>query len=157
MVTNNSGLYRKIKLLKNPNNMNELGMDSCEFFISTNLGEILQPLSKIASGGEISRIMLAIKMAFQSHDIVSTLIFDEIDTGISGSIAEKVGGIIEGLSQNHQILCITHLSQIASQASTHFKVKKNILDNRTVCSIDKMVYIRVNKYGLPKKHGGMNE
>ena len=82
---------------------------SLKFFISTNWGETLRPLSKIAAGGEISRIMLAIKMALQSVDLVSTLIFDEIDAGISGSVAEEVGNTIEGLSQTHQILCITHL------------------------------------------------
>ena len=73
-------------------------MDSCEFFISTNMGETLLPLSKIVSGGEISRIMLAIKMALQTQDIVTTLIFDEIASGISGSVAEQVGNTIENLS-----------------------------------------------------------
>ena len=88
-------------------------MDSCEYFISTNIGEELRPVAKIASGGEISRIMLAIKMALQSKDIVDTLIFDEIDSGISGATAEIIGETFEKLAESHQILCITHLSQIA--------------------------------------------
>ena len=128
----------KIKILSDMNNMKESGIDICEFFISTNMGETLLPLSKIASGGEISRIMLAIKMSLQSQDIVSTLIFDEIDSGISGPVADQVGSIIENLSQTQQILCITHLSQIAGKGNHHYKVQKKIINYRNVAEIIKL-------------------
>ena len=137
-LLNMSNTNFKIELSTDPNNINESGIDSCEFFISTNMGETLRPLSKIASGGEISRIMLAIKMALQSVDLVSTLIFDEIDAGISGSVAEEVGNTIEGLSQTHQILCITHLSQIAGKGEHHYKVQKNRINNRDIAEIKKL-------------------
>ena len=95
-------------------------------------------VAKVASGGEISRIMLSIKMALQSKDIVNTLIFDEIDSGISGATAERIGGTFEKLAESHQILCITHLSQIAGKGNTHFKVKKKIKKNRISVDIDKL-------------------
>ena len=113
-------------------------MDNCEFFISTNIGEELRPVTKIASGGEISRIMLAIKMALQSKDIVDTLIFDEIDSGISGATAERVGETFEKLAKSHQILCITHLSQIAGKGESHYKVSKKIKGDRIVVDINKL-------------------
>jgi len=128
----------KIQISTDENIMSESGMDSCEIFISTNSGETLRPLSKIASGGEISRIMLAIKMALQSRDFVSILVFDEIDSGISGSVAEKIGNTIENLSQSHQILCITHLSQIAGKGEHHYKVQKNRINHRNVAKIKKL-------------------
>ena len=128
----------KIQLNSDPENIIESGMDTCEFFISTNIGEELHPVTKIASGGEISRIMLAIKMALQSKDIVDTLIFDEIDSGISGATAERVGETFEKLAKSHQILCITHLSQIAGKGKSHYKVSKNIKDDRIVVDINKL-------------------
>ncbi len=128
----------KIKLSTDIQNMNEIGIDICEFFIATNVGEIPKSLSQIASGGEISRIMLAIKMALQTNDIVSTLIFDEIDSGISGSVAEQVGNTIEDLSNSHQILCITHLSQIAGKGEHHYKVQKSRIKNRNLTEIKKL-------------------
>ena len=128
----------KINLISDPENIIEIGMDSCEFFISTNIGEELRPVAKIASGGEISRIMLAIKMALQSKDIVDTLIFDEIDSGISGATAERIGETFEKLAESHQILCITHLSQIAGKGDTHFKVSKNIKGERIVVNVNKL-------------------
>ena len=128
----------KINLSTDPDNIQETGMDSCEFFISTNIGEELRPVVKIASGGEISRIMLAIKMALQSKDIVDTLIFDEIDLGISGATAERVGETFEKLAESHQILCITHLSQIAGKGISHYKVSKDVKNNRIVAEINKL-------------------
>jgi len=128
----------KIQLNSDPENIIESGMDTCEFFISTNIGEELRPVTKIASGGEISRIMLAIKMALQSKDIVDTLIFDEIDSGISGATAERVGETFEKLAKSHQILCITHLSQIAGKGQSHYKVSKKIKDDRIVVDINKL-------------------
>ena len=127
-----------INLSTDRDNIQETGMDSCEFFISTNIGEELRPVVKIASGGEMSRIMLAIKMALQSKDIVDTLIFDEIDLGISGATAERVGETFEKLSESHQILCITHLSQIAGKGNTHYKVSKSIKENRIVVNVNKL-------------------
>ena len=128
----------KIQLNSDPENIIESGMDTCEFFISTNIGEELRPVTKIASGGEISRIMLAIKMALQSKDIVDTLIFDEIDSGISGATAERVGETFEKLAKSHQILCITHLSQIAGKGESHYKVSKKIKGDRIVVDINKL-------------------
>ena len=116
----------------------EIGNDECEFFIQTNLGEESRPLAKIASGGEISRIMLAIKLALQKSDKVDTLIFDEIDSGISGATAQRVGEKISELGNTHQIICISHLSQIAGKGQTHFKVEKNEDFGRTHTSIRKL-------------------
>ena len=116
----------------------EIGNDECEFFIQTNLGEESRPLAKIASGGEISRIMLAIKLALQKSDKVDTLIFDEIDSGISGATAQRVGEKISELGNTHQIICISHLSQIAGKGKTHFKVEKNEDFGRTHTSIRKL-------------------
>jgi len=120
------------------NQITETGSDECEFFIQTNLGEESRPLAKIASGGEISRIMLAIKLALQKSDKVDTLIFDEIDSGISGATAQRVGEKINELENTHQIICISHLSQIASKGQTHFKVEKNEDFGRTHASIRKL-------------------
>lgn len=100
------------------------GCDRIEFLISGNPGEALKPLAKIASGGEMSRIMLAVKSVLADGDIVKTLIFDEIDTGVSGRAAQKIAEKICMLAKNHQILCITHLAQIASMADTHFLIEK---------------------------------
>ncbi len=101
------------------------GFDQVEFLISTNLGEPLKPLAKIASGGEMSRIMLALKRILADVDHIPTLIFDEIDTGISGKTAQVVGKNMYELSQKHQIICITHLPQIASLADCHFLIEKH--------------------------------
>ncbi|MFO8090699.1 MAG: DNA repair protein RecN [Desulfatiglandaceae bacterium] len=107
------------------------GMDRVEFLISTNVGEELKPLVKIASGGELSRLMLSLKTILAGTASVETLIFDEVDSGISGATAEVVGEKLRKLAAYHQILCITHLPQIASQAETHFLVKKAVTDGRT--------------------------
>ncbi|MBC8311458.1 MAG: DNA repair protein RecN [Candidatus Marinimicrobia bacterium] len=120
------------------NHITDLGKDECEFFIQTNLGEESRPMAKIASGGEISRIMLAIKLALQKSDKVDTLIFDEIDSGISGATAQRVGEKITTLGKTHQIICISHLSQIAGKGQTHFKVEKNEDLGRTQTSIKKL-------------------
>ena len=96
------------------------------FFLSANPGELPKPLIKIASGGEVSRIMLAIKSVLKKSDPVETLIFDEIDTGISGQAAEKVGETLKKLSQDKQVICITHLPQIASKADHHLFIHKKI-------------------------------
>lgn len=125
----------KINLYSSIDKISESGIDECEFFICTNFGEKLLPISDIASGGEISRIMLAIKMSMQSKDMVDTVIFDEIDTGISGATADIVGKIFENLSKSHQILCITHLSQIAGKKGSHINVYKNKNKNRVITKV----------------------
>ncbi|MDE7046986.1 MAG: DNA repair protein RecN, partial [Lachnospiraceae bacterium] len=111
------------------------GYDKVDFLISTNPGEELRPLWQIASGGELSRIMLAFKTVFADKDETDTLVFDEIDTGISGKTAWKVSEKLGRLARNHQIICITHLAQIAAMADTHFMIEKNIVKDRTVTSI----------------------
>ena len=107
------------------------GYDSPEFMISLNSGEQLKPLTKVASGGELSRIMLAMKSVLADQDEIPTLIFDEIDTGISGRTAQKVSEKMAQIGASHQILCITHLSQIAAMADTHFLIEKTVENGRT--------------------------
>lgn len=114
---------------------NEKGFDFVEFFISTNIGEDIKPLVKVASGGEISRIMLALKSVLAKSDKLPILIFDEIDTGVSGRVAQKVGQVLHELASNHQIIAITHLPQIAGLADTHFAVEKNKINERVVSKI----------------------
>ncbi|HDZ89898.1 MAG: DNA repair protein RecN [Deltaproteobacteria bacterium] len=118
--------------------MREEGLDLVEFMISPNPGEELRPLSKIASGGELSRIMLAIKTILSRTASVETLIFDEVDSGISGATAEVVGEKISSLAAYHQIVCITHLPQIACQGETHFLVKKGVIEGRTEATIARL-------------------
>ncbi len=110
---------------------NSKGIDKVEFYLSANPGEPTKPLSSVASGGEISRIMLAIKTVFQNYDPVHTLVFDEIDAGISGKAARKVAEHLLHLSQKKQVICITHLSHIATQADNHLHVEKYIKDKQT--------------------------
>ncbi len=120
-------------------NFDENGFDQIEFFISTNKGEDLKPLAKISSGGEISRIMLAIKTVFVEDDNVSTIIFDEIDSGVSGKIAQMVAEKLQLISRNHQVICITHLVQIAAAADNHFLIKKISDENSTqtqICNLN---------------------
>ncbi len=114
---------------------NTNGYDEVEFFISTNLGEDPKPLSKVASGGEVSRIMLALKTILAKSDKLPLLIFDEIDTGVSGRVAQKVGNALKSLASFHQIISITHLPQIAGLADYHFAVEKKQINNRIVSSI----------------------
>lgn len=103
--------------------------------ISTNPGEPRRPLAKIASGGELSRIMLAIKSILAQEDKIETLIFDEIDTGISGKTAQKVAEKLAKISRNHQVICISHLAQIASMADNHYLIEKKSENNSTVTEI----------------------
>lgn len=114
---------------------NEKGFDDVCFYISTNPGEPLMPLEKVLSGGELSRIMLALKCVFAEKDEIPTLIFDEIDTGISGAVAQRVGEKMYQLSNTHQVLCITHLPQIAVLSDYHYFVMKKVVDNKTFTQI----------------------
>ena len=114
------------------------GIDEVEFYISTNVGEDMKPLAKVASGGEVSRIMLALKTILAKNDRFPLLIFDEIDTGVSGRIAQKVGKALKSLANFYQVISITHLPQIAGLAEHHFIVEKNTNDGRVVSSIKKL-------------------
>ena len=117
------------------NSISKNGYDEAEFMISVNPGEAVKPLAKIASGGELSRIMLGIKSVLAGKDDIDTLIFDEIDTGISGRTAQRVSEKMSEISKNHQIICITHLPQIAAMADTHFLIQKEIVDGFTKTDI----------------------
>lgn len=114
------------------------GIDHVEFLMSANLGEPLQPLVKVASGGETARIMLGLKTVLSAADETPTLIFDEIDQGIGARVGETVGQKLWGLTDGHQVFCITHLAQIASFADTHFKVSKGVKGQRTVTTVHKL-------------------
>lgn len=118
--------------------LNEDGKNKVYFMMTANVGEPLKPLSKVASGGELSRIMLAIKSVIADVDSIPTLIFDEIDTGISGRAAQAVAEKMCLISKNHQVLCVTHLPQIASMADVHFKIEKNIIDGKTYTNVLKL-------------------
>ena len=111
------------------------GQDSVEFYISTNAGEAPKPLARIASGGELSRITLAIKNALADRDAVPTVIYDEIDSGVSGKAAGRIGEVLRQSAQGHQILCITHTAQIAELADCHLLIQKNVTNDRTYTEI----------------------
>ena len=111
------------------------GCDDVEFMISANAGENVKPLHKVASGGELSRTMLAIKSVLADKDDVDTLIFDEIDTGISGRAADKVGLQLQRVSASRQVICVTHLAQIAAYADNHLLIEKNVVDDRTYTNV----------------------
>lgn len=119
-----------------PTDLSTDGADSVKFLISTNVGEPPKPLSKIASGGELSRIMLAIKSVIADKDTVGTLIFDEVDTGVSGSAAQKVGVKLLDTSRGKQVICVTHLAQIAALADCHLKISKQSAAGRTFTEVE---------------------
>ena len=114
------------------------GIDEAEFLISTNPGEPVKPLNKVASGGELSRIMLALKTILAENDFISTMIFDEIDAGISGRTAQMVAEKMNVIGKNHQVICITHLPQIAAMADHHYLIEKTVVVNATISSIHKL-------------------
>lgn len=114
------------------------GCEQILFLISTNIGEPPKPLAKVASGGELSRIMLAIKSTMADKDKIATIVFDEIDTGVSGIAAQKIGLKMKQVSSDHQIFCVTHLAQIAAMADTHFKLSKAAKSGRTYTTIERL-------------------
>lgn len=114
------------------------GRDEAYFMLSTNVGEPMKPLYEVASGGELSRVMLALKSCLAYEDDTPTLVFDEIDTGISGRTAQRVAEKLSVIGRNHQVICITHLPQIASMADTHYRIEKNVENNKTISSIRKL-------------------
>ncbi len=126
------------KVVQNQKDFDETGADEIYFLISANAGEEPKPLSKIASGGELSRIMLAIKNVLASKDNIQTLIFDEVDTGVSGRAAQKIGIKLKEVSKNRQVLCVTHLAQIAAFADNHFLISKSESDNKTYTKVESL-------------------
>ncbi len=121
-------------------NLSAVGYDKIEFLISTNPGEPPKPLSKIASGGELSRIMLAIKNIIAKNDTIDTLIFDEVDTGVSGRASRKIGLKLKSVGSMTQVICVTHSAQIASLADSHYLIEKKIRDNSTYTSVKLLDY-----------------
>jgi DNA repair protein RecN len=116
--------------------LGETGADQVRFFMSANVGEDLKPIHKIASGGELSRIMLALKNVLSESDSVSTMIFDEVDAGVSGRAAQKVAEKMSSLSKNRQVICVTHLPQLAAMADVHFSVEKDERNGRTFTNVE---------------------
>lgn len=143
----------KFEIKREPCPLNPLGCDKIEFLLSTNAGEPAKPIAKIASGGELSRIMLAIKTVLAGKDNIGTLIFDEVDTGVSGSAAQKVGLKLKEVSQNRQVVCVTHLAQIAALADTQYLIQKNVRKNKTYTQVEKLDY-EGRKHELARIIGG---
>ena len=121
----------EVKINSGETFISKSGMDEIEFYLSTNPGEPLKPLSKIASGGELSRIMLALKSIFSKHQEITSIIFDEVDTGVSGRVAQAIAEKIHKVSTDSQVLCISHLPQVAAMADTHLYIEKETQDGRT--------------------------
>ena len=141
-LNNLNFLDAKFKIVVEPDEKlaSKTGFDDVEFMISTNPGEALKPLANVASGGELSRIMLALKSVLAKRDDIGTLIFDEIDTGISGKTAQRVADRMSEIAKNHQVICITHLPQIASHANTHFMIAKSVEGTHTKTGVQKLAY-----------------
>lgn len=136
-------------------NLSANGWDKIEFLIATNVGETAKPLAKIASGGELSRIMLAIKSIIAQKDSIDTLIFDEIDTGVSGKASRKIGLKLKELGAFTQVICVTHSAQIASVADSHFLIEKNVENDRTYTNVTVLDYDG-RKNELARIMGGIN-
>ena len=128
----------RLKAIDDPAGWSRQGIDDIELFISPNPGEELRPLARIASGGELSRIMLALRIATIGDARRRTLIFDEVDAGIGGAAADAVGARLQSLGRRHQVLCVTHLAQIAARAGTHFAIAKAVRAGRTITSVMKL-------------------
>lgn len=138
----------------NIGDLKENGIDNIEFLLSANAGEAPKPLAKIASGGELSRIMLAIKSVLAEKDNIGTLIFDEIDTGVSGRAAQKIGIKLKTLSQSHQVVCVTHLAQIAAFADSHMRIEKAEHEGQTFTEVTPLDFVG-RKYELARILGGL--
>jgi len=125
----------EVRFNSDEDNISKAGMDNVEFYISTNPGEPLKPLSKIVSGGELSRMMLALKSIFSKHQGVTSIIFDEVDTGVSGRVAQAIAEKISSVSAGSQVLCISHMPQVAAMSDTHLYIAKAIHDGRTSTTV----------------------
>jgi len=132
------------------------GFDSVELLFSPNPGEPLKPLRTIASSGEISRLMLAIKSALAAHDEIPLLVFDEIDTNVGGEIAHAVAAKMQTLGRDHQVICITHLPQVAATASSHFVVTKEVVRGRTFSNLQE-VTAKARREEIARMLGGKSE
>ena len=119
-----------------PDGMDATGMDEIRFLMSANVGEDLKPINKIASGGELARIMLALKNVLAETDEVATLVFDEVDTGVSGRAAQKVAEKLYQVARYKQVLCVTHLPQLAAMGDVHFSVEKGEAEGRTFTAVE---------------------
>ncbi|CQR46778.1 DNA repair protein RecN [Paraliobacillus sp. PM-2] len=137
-ISTKKGKVGNIELDGKPVQLGENGYDHVRFLISTNPGEPVKEMNKVASGGELSRIMLALKKIFAHHQGVTSVIFDEVDTGVSGRVAQAIAEKIYNISTGSQVLCITHLPQVASMADTHLLIQKQIKDNRTITSVESL-------------------
>ena len=135
------------------NDFNDNGIDNVKIVVSTNSGQPLQPLQKIASGGELSRIMLAIKAVSQNSKDGGTIIFDEADTGVSGKVAESIGHVMKKISKKQQVICITHLAQVASFANNHLFIEKEQMDNTSKVHV-RLLYEKESVYELAKMISG---
>ena len=118
--------------------LDETGMDQVQFLMSANVGEALKPIQKVASGGELARIMLALKNVLAQDDEIGTLVFDEVDTGVSGRAAQKVAEKMAQVARHKQVLCVTHLPQLAAMADTHFSVSKGEREGRTYTNLERL-------------------
>jgi len=134
--------------------LTENGIDNLEFLLSANAGEAPKPLAKIASGGELSRIMLAVKSVLAEKDSIGTLIFDEIDTGVSGRAAQKIGIKLKKVSKDHQVICVTHLAQIAAFGDAHMRIEKAERDGQTFTDVTPLDFVG-RKYELARILGGL--
>jgi len=144
-----------VEIKPEENHFTRLGVDNVEFIIATNPGEPLKPLSRIASGGELSRIMLALKSVFAKRENVETLIFDEIDTGISGKTSQKIGIKLKQTAKDCQIICVTHSAQIAATADSHLYISKSEIDGRVETAVTQLDFeTRVNE--VARIMGGIN-
>ena len=133
--------------------MDETGADEVQFLMSANVGEDLKPIQKIASGGELARIMLALKNVLAENETVTTLVFDEVDTGVSGRAAQKVARKMADVGQHKQVLCVTHLPQIAAMADSHYLIAKHERDGRTYTQVTELDR-EGRRRELARLHGG---
>lgn len=140
----------KLKISNSTGKLTINGMDNIEFLISANLGEKPKPIAKIASGGELSRIMLALKSVIADKDNTPTMIFDEIDTGVSGRAAQKIGIKLHEISRNRQVICVTHLAQIAVSGDTHFLIEKKTEDEKTKTSVSELISLEQRKQEIAR-------
>jgi DNA repair protein RecN (Recombination protein N) len=131
LASSQAGPETSSYLADNGKLLTETGFDSAKFLLSPNVGEVVKPLADIASGGELSRVVLALKTILAETDAVATIVFDEVDAGIGGSVAEVVGRKLAALAGTHQVICITHLAQIAKFGSHHYKIEKSVSKGRT--------------------------
>jgi DNA repair protein RecN (Recombination protein N) len=134
--------------------LNETGLDQVRFLFSANPGEAVRPLARVASGGELSRVLLALKTVLAEVDPVAVYVFDEVDSGVGGAVAEVIGARLAGLAATHQVVCITHLPQIATHGLSHFTVRKRVLDGRTISGIERLASRRERVEEIARMLGG---